>query len=144
MQEIINKLTEQIEETDEQRAQRLEETGAEAGVNPETLYEIEQEVRSQTRALATDHQERIDEQLQSLQTLAVLAGGLDRTVAKRLLRTDALVTLFSQGVSEKPRELAATVYRLDSLFEQRGLYAEIDVEAVDPAGALEDVVYEAK
>lgn len=142
MQEIINELTDQVDETDEQRAQRLEETAADAGINPQTLYEVEQEVRDQTRALASDHQQRIDEGIGQLQQLALMFG-IDPEDASTLLQTEAGITLLSQYVTARPRLLATAVKSIDSVLEKRGLYEEIDVDE-DVAGALEDAVDESE
>lgn len=120
-------------ETDEERVDRLEAVEQETGIDANTLYDVERDVRGLGRY-------RIDqlppETRQQIQGLAEQAAPMVGVPADQM--EDLACVLVGQMLVDEPERAARIVYTLNEIFERDGLYAEADVDppALD---SLEDV-----
>ncbi|NLV08736.1 hypothetical protein GOC74_02130 [Halomicrobium mukohataei] len=123
MQEIMQQvalLASEADETDEQRAQRLEEIAVETDIEAETLYNVEEDLRSELRRYLETH----PQQRQDLQQLAQQFGpllGIDPNAAD-----DLVVSLGTQKALADPVMTAQVVRTLHTVFTDRGLYDQLD------------------
>ena len=132
MQAIISQIAmvaSQADETDEQRADRLQQAANGAGCDPTTLYEVEQDLRGLARHAAEENPEKLSQ----LKSLGAMYGAPDDA-----LSVDTAASLLGQKVTARPELVALTVKTLHESFERRGLYDELGTET-PPAGAIEPV-----
>lgn len=138
MQQIIQQLSmiaAQANETDEQRAERLEEAADMAECDPTTLYEVEQDLRGLASFYADQNPEKLAQVKAKGQNLAPMLG-LDPNAAEDVFSEDTAAALLGQYATAKPGATALIVKALHESFDRRGLYDELGTET-PPAGALE-------
>jgi|GEM_PF-6415975 len=136
MDEIMNLAQEaasEADETDEQRADRLNTAATEAGVDPETLYKLEQEIRGFIRYEMGRNPDEMEDLEQFAAQLAPWLG-IDPTQVDRML-----VSLGGQYATGSPAKTAYLVRTLDEALDRSGLYDELDVET-PTRGDLRDPV----
>lgn len=117
--ELAASIAEQADETAEQRARRLEETAAEADVDADTLYDVEESLRNAVDEWLTEHPDQRDD----LQAMAQQWGpfiGLDPDSAE-----DAVVILLARAFVERPAVAARVVSTVDDVLEDQGLYQDL-------------------
>lgn len=134
MQGLIQQLSllaAQANETDEERADRLTEAAGSAGVDPETLYLVECDVRGFGQHAAQQHPEKV-EQIQQLASGYAPMLGMDPEQAGDLASIDTALSLLGQYATAKPDVTAYVVRALHESFERRGLYNELGTEAPAP------------
>jgi hypothetical protein len=130
-------LAAQADETDEQRADRLQESAESAECDPTTLYEVEQDFRGLAQHYADQNPDKLAEVKQLGQTYAPTLG-MDAGAAEDALSVDTAASLLGQAATANPEVVALAVKTLHESFERRGLYAELGTET-PPAGALQPV-----
>lgn len=117
----------QAEETDEQRAERLEEAAEGAACNSATLYEVEQDLRG----LADHYANQNPDKLAQVRTLAKTYAptlGMDPAEAEEIISVETAAALLSQYTTARPKIAALLVKSLHESFERRGLYDELGTE----------------
>lgn len=140
MQGLIQQLSlmaSQADETDEQRADRLQQTADEAGCDPTTLYEVEQDLRGLARHYANQNPEKVA-QVKQVGQMYAPSLGMDASAAEDALSIDTVASLLGMKATARPVEIALAVKSLHESFERRGLYDELGTET-PPAGAVEPV-----
>lgn len=130
-------------ESTEERVQRLETTAADTDVDETTLYDVEEEVRRYAKhrlqSLEGEEAQQVEQLKQEAPAmLGVPADDVD----------DVAAVLIARMLVSEPKRVAEIVHNLDWIFQDTGLYYEMDVptpsedvlpDAVDlDAGALED------
>ena len=115
----ISMLAAQADETDEQRADRLQQAANGAGCDPTTLYEVEQDLRGLARHAAEENPEKLSQ----VKSLGAMYGAPDDA-----LSVDTAASLLGQKVTARPDLVALTVKTLNESFERRGLYDELGTE----------------
>jgi len=141
MQGLIQQLaliTSQANETDEQRAERLTEAAENAGINPDTLYSVERDIREFGRMHASRHEQKVAEIESELTAFAPMLG-MDPSAAGEQIGPDTAIKLASQHATARPEVTATLVKTLHESFERAGLYDELDIETPS-AGDLEPAV----
>jgi len=127
----------QADETDEQRAERLEQAAEQAECNSGTLYEVEQDLRT----LADHYADQNPDKLAQVRTLAKTYAptlGMDPVEAEDMFSVETVASILSQYTTARPKIAALLVKSLHESFERRGLYDELGTET-PPAGAIEPV-----
>jgi hypothetical protein len=109
----------QADETDEQRAERLEQAAEQAECNSGTLYLVEQDLRGLARHAAAENPETLSQ----VKSLGAMYGAPDDA-----LSVDTAASLLGQKVTARPDLVALTVKTLNESFERRGLYDELGTE----------------
>jgi hypothetical protein len=120
-------LAAQADETDEQRAERLEQAAEQAECNSGTLYEVEQDLRD----LADHYADQNPDKLAQVRTLAKTYAptlGMDPVEAEDILSVETVASLLSQYTTARPKIAALLVKSLHESFERRGLYDELGIE----------------
>jgi len=125
--EILAETERLANESDSERADRLHQLGSETDVDEWTLYETEEALR----ALAREARQSSDADLNALVSqakgFAPMFLPADADVSH--LDADALVQAFVQKLMEDPEGLAEGVLVFYSVFDQVGLYDEVDTSA---------------
>jgi len=130
-------LAAQADETDEQRADRLQESAESAGCDPTTLYEVEQDLRGLARHYAKQNPETVA-QVRQVGQMYAPSMGVDPSAAEDVLSIDTVASLLGQNATARPEVVALAVKSLHESFDRRGLYDELGTET-PPAGAVEPV-----
>lgn len=131
----IAMLASQADETDEQRADRLQDAASGAGCDPTTLYEVEQDLRGLARHYADANPDKLA-QVKQVGQMYAPSLGMDPSAAEDVLSVDTAASLLGQYATARPELAALLVKSLHESFERRGLYDELGTET-PPAGALE-------
>jgi hypothetical protein len=113
-------LASQADETAEERAERLEQAGAEADVGPETLYDVEEDLRRLAREQRDLNPEKMEQIEAFTQQFAPMLG-IPPDKADELA-----IKLATQLAMDKPETTATIVRSLHQVFSERGLYNELD------------------
>jgi len=120
MMQQLAMLASQANETPEQRADRLEEAAAESAVDADTLYDVEQDLRR----LARERRDANPEKAQQIEAMAQQFApmlGIDPSQADEIA-----IKLGGQFATARPRATATIVRSLHEVFDERGLYDELD------------------
>jgi len=113
-------LASQADETAAERAERLEQAGAEADVDPEILYDVEEDLRRLAREQRNANPEKMEQIEAFAQQFAPMLG-IDPSEADELA-----LKLATQLAMGKPEVTATIVRSLHHVFSERGLYDELD------------------
>jgi len=141
MQAIIQQialLASQADETPEQRAARLRQSAQETTADPETLFEVEEDLRGVGRLAIERNEDVVDELEEKIAALA-LQIGMDPAQARDVLGPETVVVLAAQSALARPAVTALAVKTLHETFERRGLYDELETK-VPSQGELTEPV----
>jgi hypothetical protein len=134
MQQIIQQiaiLASQADETDEERADRLEECAEETGADAHTLFEVEEDLRGLARLAGRENEETVAKVEQIAQQFAPMMG-MDPEQAGELVDVETVASLGTQYALAHPEETALMVKTVHEAFERRGLYDDLDTETPTP------------
>ncbi|WP_121822841.1 hypothetical protein [Halostella salina] len=143
MQPLINALhdlTEQAEETADERADRLSRVGERADVDPVRLMDVEDDVRGLARLAADRNAETVAEAEAKLPMIAPMLG-IDPEVAEDL-GAETAVALLGRYAVEHPEITAKTVRTLHESMERAGLYEDLGTETPAPGELRETLTVE--
>lgn len=130
MQAIMQQLAliaSQAEETDEERAHRLETVAEETAVTSDTLYETEESLRGLGWDQLTKHQEKADQIEQQMTQMAPMLG-LDPQRAEEQFGPDTAIRLLSMKMMGHPEATAYAIAHMNDVFQRTGLYDELGVD----------------
>jgi hypothetical protein len=128
----------QTNESPEDRTHRLTECADEAGADPETLYDVEEELRGYGRHLARENTDKVAELETKLAQLGPMIG-MDPAAAQNQLDAETGIRLATMQALGRPQVTAAAVKTLHETFQRHGLYDELGTETPEP-GALREPV----
>ena len=135
MQQIIQQiaiLASQADETDEERARRLEQCAEETGADAHTLFEVEEDLLGLARLVGKQNAETVDVVEQAVVEQFGPMMGMDPEKAGELVDVETAASLATQYALARPRVTALAVKTLHETFERRGLYEELGTEAPEP------------
>lgn len=141
--EALEKSDQLARETAEQRAERLEALALETGVDPHTLYETEEAMRTAVEIARQETNRDIDSDVNQLLSLApmFLPPEIDPEDLSHL-SADALSKLFALKMVEDPQALAGGVLALYGMCDRLGLFEQVDTEAHEVVDRVLDGVDE--
>lgn len=126
MFQAIDSLLQEAEESEQERAQRIEQTAEAYGMDPVTLLDVEEQMHDVGEAVQQRYDETLDEARANVQAdpeAAAYAPFLD------FLGADTVTSLVTKLIVSKPRLGAWVVRELHRIFERTGFYEEVDLEA---------------
>lgn len=124
-QGFIQQLIGDADESDEERAERLEGIAENHNIDPITLYNLEQEVRNAARSLRSQHGDKLDSvsALENDPKTAQFSGIFE------MLGSEAVVVdLGSRVAVQNPQLSAEAVYSLHTAFVESGIYDDLGVD----------------
>jgi len=134
MQQIIQQiaiLASQADETDEERADRLEQCAEKTGADAHTLFEVEEDLRGLARLYGRNNEETVAKVEQFAQQYAPMMG-MDPEQAGELVDVETVACLGTQYALARPGVTALMIKTLHETFERRGLYEDLDTETPEP------------
>lgn len=141
MQNIIQQLAlmaSQAEESPEERHNRLTNVAEDTGADPETLYDVEQEVRGYGYYVANQNTEKVSEAEEKLAQFAPMMG-MDPQAAQEQVSAETVIKIASMHALGRPERTAQIVKTLHESFERHGLYDELGTETPRP-GIVQPVI----
>lgn len=124
----------QLQETTEERVERLETTAAESDADAETLYDVEEELRRAGKIRLDELDEDTRQQWANLKQQVGPMVGVDPEYLD-----DLALLAVARILVDDPRRTAEIVATLDDVFSRQGLYDELDIETPSPGELSEPI-----
>ena len=125
---VISEIQEQLDESEEEQAERIAETAAEYGMDAESLldaeHNLEQVLKDLLPAETTDG-------FQQFMSMAGPIIGLDPSTVSDL-DAESLATLIAQGAASHPDKLSRAVRQMDVALRRSGTYDDLDISDPRP------------
>lgn len=120
-------LSSQADETDEERARRIEAVAEQTEADPETLYEVEEALRGLGWSVIADYEEEVTQFENKIASSAQFVG-MDPQKVKSQFGAGTILRLLTMKCLGGPEEIALTVAHIHGVFERKGFYDEVDVD----------------